>query len=1367
MKTNGNDKVNGGYYIGVDVGTDSVGWAATDRDYNLLRLRGKDAWGIRLLDEGSTSEKRRMFRTNRRRMQRRKWRLSLLRGLFSQEIAKVDPGFYQRMDESSKVLNDKSYDIKYTLFINSDFTDKDYYRDYPTVYHLRNELMSSDKPYDVRLVYLAIHHIIKSRGHFLYSLSANEDITFTSALNDYIEIIKDRFDIELSVNDEDNIKAILCDKNIGKRDKFIKLKNLMTFKNCADIDASTEKNVCESLIKLCASNTVGLSKLFFDCTFDDKLSVAVTDGEDKLAQVYDMLGDDSDILYAAKAVYDRAMLDSITNNYDTLSKFKMSQYKEHKDNIDLLKEYVKKVLKDKALAHEIFNAPNPKKEGRSKKATLSEEDQSNKKAVHNYAAYSRYKKGDADGKVSQEDFCKFLKKKLGDRLNNADEKYSKIKEKIDNGTFAPKLRSSDNGIIPNSLHRKELEIILNNASKYLPFLNEKDESGLSVSDKIIAIFDYKLPYYIGPLKGGWAVRKSGKEKEKILPWNIDEIIDSAASAEQFINRMTSICTYTGDDVLPQDSLLYSEFCVLNEINNIKLNGNAIDVATKKKIYDELFIKSRKKVTKKSIMQFLKAEGLASGDEIIEGIDNEVASGMRSYHDLKDIIDKTSYDTVEEIIRHIVLLGNDKKMLSDWLKSNTSLCADDIKRVCKLKYNKWGRLSNTFLTRIYDVDRQSGTGELISIIDMLRNTNDNLMKLLSDRYDYAKNAAEYRSKKLGKRGNPREMVDELYVSPKIRRSIWQAMRIIDEITDIKKSAPQKIFIEVARDKNDGSKKGKRTSSRKKQLLDLYLQCERQSAQLFNYIDKEHFNNLYERLKGEKDDNSMGKHLFLYYRQLGKCMYSGEPIDISSLKDKRQYDIDHIFPRSKIKDDSFDNTVLVKSKLNRDKTDVYPIEESIRNKMYAFWMYLHDIGAISSKKLSRLIRHTPLTEEERAEFINRQLVETRQSTKALADILGDVYGKNKIVYSKAANVSDFRDCFDMLKCRDVNDCHHAQDAYLNIAVGNYFDTRFTDKFRKNIANEKYNLKTDKLYAYDVKGAWVAGESGTIATVRKMMLKSSVLYSRMPIEVKGKLFEQPLKKKDNLIPLKVGQDTAVYGGYNKPKGAYWALVERIKRQKKVVKTTRSLEPVLIMDKQEYEQSPQTFAEKNWLNKDDEIKVIIPKILKYSLFELDGTRVHITGRTGDRLICIHANQLHVKYEDIIKFRKISKYVNRCKKANKTLEAYPDDGVDADTCIYLYDLIIDKLKQPAYAIVPSVCEYMESLRDNFICQDTLIRCKTLLQCLNALRCNAVYTSFKDLGGSNKVGIILTSKTISNLESAYLINQSPTGLYEKKIDLLH
>ena len=42
-----------------------------------------------------------------------------------------------------------------------------------------------------------------------------------------------------------------------------------------------------------------------------------------------------------------------------------------------------------------------------------------------------------------------------------------------------------------------------------------------------------------------------------------------------------------------------------------------------------------------------------------------------------------------------------------------------------------------------------------------------------------------------------MIEDMYISPAVKRSLLQPVKIVDEITDIKKSAPKKIMIEVAR------------------------------------------------------------------------------------------------------------------------------------------------------------------------------------------------------------------------------------------------------------------------------------------------------------------------------------------------------------------------------------------------------------------------------------------------------------------------------------------------------------------------------------------------------------------------------------------
>lgn len=43
------------FYLGMDIGTNSVGMACTDENYKLLRAKGKDCWSVRLFDESKTA----------------------------------------------------------------------------------------------------------------------------------------------------------------------------------------------------------------------------------------------------------------------------------------------------------------------------------------------------------------------------------------------------------------------------------------------------------------------------------------------------------------------------------------------------------------------------------------------------------------------------------------------------------------------------------------------------------------------------------------------------------------------------------------------------------------------------------------------------------------------------------------------------------------------------------------------------------------------------------------------------------------------------------------------------------------------------------------------------------------------------------------------------------------------------------------------------------------------------------------------------------------------------------------------------------------------------------------------------------------
>ena len=56
------------YYVGLDIGTNSVGWAVTTPQYALIKYTKHYMWGSRLFTEGKTAEERRTHRVNRRRI---------------------------------------------------------------------------------------------------------------------------------------------------------------------------------------------------------------------------------------------------------------------------------------------------------------------------------------------------------------------------------------------------------------------------------------------------------------------------------------------------------------------------------------------------------------------------------------------------------------------------------------------------------------------------------------------------------------------------------------------------------------------------------------------------------------------------------------------------------------------------------------------------------------------------------------------------------------------------------------------------------------------------------------------------------------------------------------------------------------------------------------------------------------------------------------------------------------------------------------------------------------------------------------------------------------------------------------------------
>lgn len=1312
------------YYIGLDIGTNSVGWAVTDPEYNVLRFKGNSMWGARLFEEAKPAADRRAARIARRRLERRKQRLLYLEEFFSAEIGKSDPLFFRRLHESALFPDDKTTGTgKYTLFNDPDFTDRDYLRRYPTVYHLRSELVHSSEPHDPRLVFLALHHIIKHRGHFLYETSENGDEcpTVDAAMRELTEYLSAEMNVELGLEPE--YFTILVDRNMRISQKKAALRaalgrSVQTEESGADIQALSD---------LLAGAKVKLAALYDDESLKnaEPASVALSDDLDAVFDALSSaLGERVELLLAAKKVFDAARLSEMRGGEAYLCDAKVRQYEKNHADLRELKDYVREAAPDKYRSIFYKNAKFP----------------------NNYAAYSRYRSESGDKTCKQEDFCAFLKSVLPKPA--AEHPFAPQYAQIEEKTFLPRLTGSENGIIPYQLHRLELRKILDNASAYLPFLLEEDEDGISVREKIEAVFSFRVPYYVGPLKGHWAARTG----EKVHPWNFEKTVDLDASAAAFLKDLIGKCTYTGAPVLPKDSLLYSEFMLLNELNPLRLNGNELPVSVKQQLIEDLFKKENRRVTKKRILDYLVMHGYAAKTDEISGIDDPVKTRLRSYHDFAPLIPVLGEEAVEKIIEGTLVYSDDKRMLRRWLKKNfPALNEDDVRKICRLKYADWGRLSKEFLTELYSgADEQ---GEAQNILYFLRNTNLNLMQLLNDpEHANLPAAAEERRHARFGRDSLRSQLDEMYISPAVRRSIWQTLKIAEEIAHIRGGAPEKIFVEVARGE-DAAKKGKRTKSRKEQLLELYKACEEDSGKL------------YDQLAATDESNLRKDKLFLYYTQFGKCMYSGEPIDLeAALRNDETYDIDHIFPRSRIKDDSIDNRVLVKRVLNREKTNTYPISQDIRSRMLPFWSMLHDKKMIGDKKYDRLKRNTELTEDELASFVQRQLTETQQSTKALAQLLKERYPESEIVYSKAGNISEFRQKFEMLKCREVNDLHHAKDAYLNIVVGNVYKTKFTDRFFLNIRKENYSLK--EVFDWDTPGAWKA-DGTSIATVKKYMAKNNPIITRMPRETKGALFGlMPVSRENAKIPLKANKPAEKYGGYTGRVAAYFIVVEHAKGKKRI----RTIEPVYIYAKEYFEKNPEEYCT-------GFLKLIAPKVICYkiyagSIIEINGCRLELTGgseSTGDgRDIYNHTYQLVISGKESDYVKQVLKYLKRCQERRTEIPITPYDGVNREENIDLYKCFCNKLATSSYGqLFSDERKVLENNAEGFALLSVPAQCRVLSEILKIFICDAQKADLKELCGKAVGKRVRRSANISSCNSVFLIHQSPTGLYEYRTDLLH
>ena len=1383
------------YSIGLDIGTNSVGFAVITDDYKVpskkMKVLGntdkrfikKNLIGALLFDEGTTAEARRLKRTARRRYTRRKNRLRYLQEIFSEEMSKVDSSFFHRLDDSFLVPEDKR-ESKYPIFATL-AEDKEYHKQFPTIYHLRKQLADSKEKADLRLIYLALAHMIKYRGHFLYEDTfdiKNNDIQ--KIFNEFISIYDNIFE-ESSLSEQNvQVEAILTDKisKSAKRERVLKL-----------FPDEKSTGLFSEFLKLIVGNQADFKK-HFELEEKSPLQFSKDTYDEDLENLLGQIDDDfADLFVVAKKLYDAILLSGILTVTDPSTKAPLSasmieRYENHQKDLAALKQFVKNNLQEKY--DEVFS--DDSKDG--------------------YAGY-------IDGKTTQEAFYKYIKNLLS-KFEGADY----FLDKIEREDFLRKQRTFDNGSIPHQIYLQEMNAILRRQGEHYPFLKENRE-------KIEKILTFRIPYYVGPLASGnsdfaWLTRNSD---QAIRPWNFEEIVDKASSAEAFINKMTNYDLYLPEEkVLPKHSLLYETFAVYNELTKVKFIAEGLtryqflDKKQKKDIFYTLFkAEDKRKVTEKDIIHYLHNVDGYDGIEL-KGIEKQFNASLSTYHDLlkiikdKEFMDDAKNEAILENIVHTLTIFEDREMIKQRLAQYDSLFDEKvIKALTRRHYTGWGKLSAKLINGI--CDKETGKTILDYLIDDDYN-NRNFMQLINDDRLSFKEIIQ-KAQVVGKTDDVKQVVQELPGSPAIKKGILQSIKIVDELVNVMGHDPESIVIEMARE-NQTTARGKKNSRQRYKRIEDSLKI--LATGLNSKILKQH-----------PTDNTALRDdkLFLYYLQNGRDMYLDEELDIDRLED---YDIDHIIPQAFIKDDSLDNRVLTSSKENRGKTDNVPSLEVVQ-KRKAFWQQLLDSKLISERKFNNLTKaeRGGLDERDKVTFIKRQLVETRQITKHVAQILDarfntKVNEKNqkirtvKIITLKSNLVSNFRKEFRLYKVREINDYHHAHDAYLNAVVakailkkypklepefvyGDYqkhdlkrYISRSKDPKEIEKATEKYFFYSNLLNFFKEEVHYADGtivkrenieyskDTGEIAwnkekdfaIVKKVLSLPQVnIVKKTEVQThgldrgkpKGLFNSNPSPKpsedsKENLVPIKQGLDPRKYGGYAGISNSYAVLVKAIieKGAKKQQKTILEFQGISILDKINFEKNKEIYLLKKGYT---EILLTIT-LPKYSLFEFpDGTRRRLASilSTNNKRGEIH------KGNELVLPAKYTTLLYHAKNINKTLEPEHLEYVEKhrDEFAKLLEYVLDFNEKYVGALKNG-----EKIRQAFTDWETVdIKqlCFSFIGPENSKNSGLFeLTSQGSASDFEFLGVKIPryrDYTPSSLLNATLIHQSITGLYETRIDL--
>lgn len=567
-------------------------------------------------------------------------------------------------------------------------------------------------------------------------------------------------------------------------------------------------------------------------------------------------------------------------------------------------------------------------------------------------------------------------------------------------------------IYTTSAYRKEAEQILETQIK----------AGLDITEEFVKqylqIFSRKRKYYEGPGNensrtdyGKYTTRVNPKTGEYVTEDNIFEKLIGKCSVRADLMRAAG-ATYTAQ-----------EFNVLNDLNNLMINGRKLEETEKIEIVKEM--KEAASVHVEKIIKRVIGEDIVSlTGARLDKNDKPEFHHFEQYRTLKKEFAKQNIDiekfSVEELdkIGNILTLNTEKEGILQGFSRQGVVLTDEEKECLLQIRKKNGSLFSKWQSFSLEVMQE--------LIPDMYEQPKNQMELLTEKKMFQSNPDKFKDCA----SIPKKSITENIYNPVVCRSIRVTIDIINALIKKYKQIDQ-IVIEMPRDRNEDEQKKRITKAQKDNAKELEGIIKKVKEEYGIIITDEDF-------KGHK---KLALKLKLWNEQEGTCLYSGKPIEILDLLHNPDlFEIDHIIPLSISFDDSRSNKVLVYGTENQEKGNLTPfmyLQGVTRDwDIHEFMSYVLELKgrkSIPKAKADKLLESRDITKVEVLKgFIARNINDTRYASRVVLNTLQEYFRAkgtdSKVKVIRGSFTHQMRNALHLEKDREESYAHHAVDAML---------------------------------------------------------------------------------------------------------------------------------------------------------------------------------------------------------------------------------------------------------------------------------------------------------------------------------------------------